>query len=61
MREILDALHEINPGIRVVINMIALESLSQALEYINKRGIPAEVVSVQIARAEAAAGLADQA
>ncbi len=57
MGEILDALHEINPGIRVVINMIALESLSQVLEYINKRGIPAEVVSVQIARAEAAAGL----
>lgn len=57
MGEILDALQDINPGIRVVMNMIALESLSQALEDIKKRGIQAEIVSVQIARAAAVSGM----
>ncbi len=57
MEEILDALQDINPGIRVVMNMIALESLSQALEYVKKRDRKAEIVSVQVARAKAAAGM----
>lgn len=54
MEEILDLVLERNPQVRIVINVIALESLVQVVEYLQKRQMEAETVCVQIARAEAA-------
>lgn len=54
MEEIVDVLLEKNPAVRVVINVIALESLSRVLAVTAARGIEAEFVSVQVARAETA-------
>lgn len=54
MGEIIDILTEKNPRIRIVINIIALETLSQAMEALKIRGIDAEIVSMQTARAKKA-------
>lgn len=54
MEAILDGLWQRNPKIRIVMNVIALESMASVLGCLKKRGIEAEIVSVQIARAEKA-------
>lgn len=51
MREILDELFRLNPDIRIVINLIALESLTVLMSYLKERGIEAEILSMQIAKA----------
>lgn len=56
LKEILDLLFEKNPSVRVVINVIALESLGRVTEEIRARGLEAEIVSVQVARAERRGG-----
>ena len=50
MREILDELFRLNPNIRIVINLIALESLTVLMSYLKERGIEAEILSMQIAK-----------
>lgn len=52
MCEILDKLLCLNPDIRIVINLIALESLTSVTEYIDEHAIEAEIISMQIAKAE---------
>ena len=47
MREILDELFRLNPDIRIVINLIALESLTVLMSYLKERGIEAEILSMQ--------------
>lgn len=54
MAAILDALLGMNGAMRVVINVIALESLSSVLSLLAERGIAADIVSVQVARAKTA-------
>lgn len=52
MEDILRRVLEKNPSVRIVVNVIALESLGQILSLTENLGIPAEVVSVQVARGE---------
>lgn len=52
MREIIELLLKINPGIRIVINVIALETLSQVVNLTGERGLLADIVSIQVGRAE---------
>lgn len=52
LEAILDWLDSRNPQVRVVINVIALESLSQVTAYCRERDREAEVVCVQVARGE---------
>ena len=51
MEEILDLVTELNPAVQIVINVIALESLSQAMEWFRKKGWEPEVVCMQVSRA----------
>ena len=51
MKEILDLVTELNPAVQLVINVIALESLSQAMEWFRKKGWEPEVVCMQVSRA----------
>lgn len=57
LEEILEILFEKNPQVRVVINVIALESLNRVTSVINARGLEAEIVSVMVARAQNYGGL----
>lgn len=50
--EILDLLLRENPGLRIVLNVIALETLAQITEYIKRERLDAEFVSIQVARGE---------
>ncbi|MCC8126522.1 MAG: precorrin-6Y C5,15-methyltransferase (decarboxylating) subunit CbiT [Clostridiales bacterium] len=50
--KILDELFILNPEIRVVLNIISLETLAQAVSYFENRGLEPEVVSVTVAKAE---------
>ena len=52
--EIIAELLRRNPGVRIVANVIALESLARFLEAAKNLGLEPEVVSVQVARAEQA-------
>lgn len=52
LAEILDQVRKKNPRVRLVITVIALETLTAVGEYLKERGLEAEIVSVQIARAE---------
>ncbi|MBP3925903.1 MAG: precorrin-6Y C5,15-methyltransferase (decarboxylating) subunit CbiT [Clostridium sp.] len=52
--EILDALFACNPDVRVVMNVIALESLSSILTSLEHRGIEPEIISLSVARGEKA-------
>ncbi len=54
MEGILDAILKKNPKARVVINLIALESLTGTMAALKKRGIEPEIVSIQAARARKA-------
>lgn len=50
--EILDLLFEKNPSVRIVINVIALESLSQVTDYCVRRGLIPDVTCIQASRAK---------
>lgn len=50
--EILDLALELNPEGKIVINVIALETLAQVTGYVASRGIEAEVVCLQVSRAQ---------
>lgn len=54
MEPILNELLEKNPRMRIVLNVIALESVASILDYLRKRNLEAEIVSVQISKAEKA-------
>ena len=54
MDEILEIVLKKNPQARIVINVIALESLGDAAACLKKRGIEGEIVSVQVAKAKKA-------
>ncbi len=51
MEEILDLVTALNPAVRIVINVIALESLSRAMAWFRNRGWEPEVVCMQVSRA----------
>lgn len=52
MEPILETVRHLNPNVRIVLNAAALETLAQITEYIKKHQLSAEIVSVQIARAQ---------
>lgn len=56
MEQIIRLLLEKNPNIRVVINVIALESLAEIMEVSRILELQAEIVSVAVSRAELTAG-----
>ena len=51
MEGILKEILERNPAVRIVANVIALESLCEILNLAGRYGLETEVVSVQVARA----------
>lgn len=51
MEEILDFVTELNPAVQIVINVIALESLSQAMGWFQKKSWEPKVVSLQVSQA----------
>ena len=51
MEEILDLVTKLNPAVQLVINVIALESLNQAMAWFQKKGWEPEVVCMQVSRA----------
>ncbi len=55
-KEILEALMQKNPRVRVVINVIALENLARTLEAVASIGREPEVILVQISRAQKKGG-----
>jgi precorrin-6Y C5,15-methyltransferase (decarboxylating) CbiT subunit len=52
MPDILDYLLQNNSGLKIVLNVITLESLNQAVSYINERNLQAEIISLQVSKAE---------
>lgn len=54
LTEILDCLGDRNPAARIVINIIALETLAEVTRYGKERGREAEVVCIQVSRARKA-------
>lgn len=56
LEEILDLVRRLNPQVRIVINMVSLETLAQITDYLKKNDLAAEIVSVQIARARQLGG-----
>ena len=50
--EILDLVTKKNPTVQIVINVIALESLSQTMEWMKRNGREPEVICMQVSRAE---------
>lgn len=57
LREILRAVHEINPGARVCVSAIALESLHDALSILRELGYEIEVAQLAVSRSRPAGGL----
>ncbi len=51
MDKILDFVTELNPAVQIVINVIALESLTQAMAWFAKKGWEPEVVCMQVSHA----------
>lgn len=54
MKQILEALLSLNPQMRIVINVIALESVAAVVAALKDLSIEAEIVSVQTAKAKKA-------
>lgn len=54
MEEVMAVLLSMNPYMRIVINVIALETLAQVTELLQKRRIDADIISVQVSRAKKA-------
>ncbi len=57
MPDIVSALLRNNPNVRIVINAVALESVSAAIDAFTQNGLTPEVVQVSCARAKAVAAL----
>lgn len=53
--EIMKLLKDKNPAAGIVINVIALETLSQVVAWLNETDTQAEIISVQVAKAKQAA------
>ena len=56
MKEIVEELLSLNPCMRVVINVIALETLASVISMLDELSIDGEIVSVQVSRARKAGG-----
>ena len=56
METIIGRLLAINESMRIVVNIIALESLSALLPALKNRGIEAEILSLQVSKAKNAGG-----
>lgn len=56
MEKILDKMFAVNPKVRIVLNVIALESLQRMMEYVKSRKMKHEIISLQVAHAELRAG-----
>lgn len=52
--QILDRIMEKNPKVRVVVNIIALETLNEMINWLKDREILAEIVQVQVSKAQTA-------
>lgn len=50
MDRILDLLKEKNPNVRIVINTIALESISEVMQILKERGMDADIVQISAAK-----------
>ena len=50
MGEILDVLRAKNPSVRIVINTIALESISEVMQLLKDRGLDADIVQISAAK-----------
>ena len=57
LREILYAVHKINPGARVCVSAIALESLHDSLSILRELGYEIEVTQLALSRSRPAGGL----
>ena len=57
MDKIFEVIFEKNPKVRVVVNAIAIESVSAAVLAFKARGIDPEIVQICAARAKTAGGL----
>ena len=51
MTEVLERAFALNPSVRVVVNVIALESLHQIMEYCRAKEVEPEVSCIQVSRA----------
>lgn len=51
MKEVLERAFAMNPAVRVVVNVIALESLHQIMEYCRTKEVEPEVSCIQVSRA----------
>ncbi len=56
LEEILDILRKENPSVRIVTDVIALETLSVIADYVKRHQLDAEFVSVQISRSKKLGG-----
>ncbi len=56
LEAVLDQVYGKNPQARIVINVIALETLSRVMAYYEKRGLDPEVVCLQASKAQVRAG-----
>lgn len=54
MKEVLSLILQKNPKARIVINVLALESLSEILTWLKENSIAAEIVQVQVSKAKEA-------
>ncbi len=54
MAEILEYVARQNPAVRIVINIIALETLAEVTRYLEQQGLEAETVCIQVSRARKA-------
>jgi len=50
MERVLSLVLKKNPGVRIVINAIALESLAEILSWLKRHSVTAEIVQVSISR-----------
>lgn len=56
LEQILDVVFLANPKVRVVLNVIALESLCRVMAYFKGRGMEPEVISMQVSKAQVRGG-----
>ena len=56
LEELLNLMFSMNPKVRIVMNVIALETLNRVMEYLKQNQLQHELVLVQVSRAEVRAG-----